>query len=146
MSWKDQLNRVLGRRRPERWSREQVREFLRETVAPALSDVADELARHGRRGEIEEEPDRVAVRVFDGDDEEFYYAVKVRTFRRATFAFPELTFEDEDRDSYFRAMVYTDEGPQNYGILGYGRDQVIANFMHEYDKQLRWQRPTRPES
>lgn len=147
MPWRDRLGRMFQhqeertqRRRP---GKEEVRRFLREAVAPALSSVADELARHGRNAEMETEPDQVSLTVFDGDDEEFYYAVRVRSFRQATFAFPEMTFADDDRDVTHRAMVYTREGSQDYGIMGYETEQVIANFMHEYDRQLRWQKPSR---
>lgn len=147
MPWRDQLHRMLGHHRePSRRTRpgkEDVRTFLRETVAPALTSVAEELARHGREAEVETGTDQVSVIVYDGDEEEFYYAVKVRTFRQATFAFPEMTFSDDDRDLHHRAMVYTRQGSQDYGIMGYEQEQVIANFMHEYDRQLRWQKPTR---
>lgn len=146
MSWKEQLKRVVKVKGPRRPAREEVLTFLAETVAPALASVAEELARHGRDTELEVEPDQASIRVFRDGKEEFFYAVKARRFRKTTFAFPEMSFEDEEEDLYWRPMVHTDEGPQHYGILDYSRDQVLANFMHEYDKQLRWQRPTRPES
>jgi choline/glycine/proline betaine transport protein len=145
MSWKDQLKRILSREPAPRADRAEVRRFLAETVAPALTRVAEELAHHGRTAEVEQEPDRVAIRVFDDGEEEFLYAVRLRTFRKPTFAFPEMTFETDERDEYHRAMVYTHEGPQNYGVLGYGPEQIIANFTYEYDKQLRWQGPARRE-
>lgn len=147
MPWRDQLGRMLGHHREptasRRPSKEEVRRFLRETVEPALSSVAKELARHGREAEIETDLDQVSIVIYDGEEEEFYYAVRVRTFRQATFAFPEMTFKEDDRDVHHRAMVYTREGSQDYGIIGYGKEQVIANFMHEYDRQLRWQKPTK---
>lgn len=150
MPWRDRLGRMFQhqeeRSRSTRPGKEDVRRFLREVVAPALSSVAEELARHGRDAEIETDPDQVSITVFDGDDEEFYYAVRVRTFRQATFAFPEMTFAEDDRDVHHRAMVYTREGSQDYGIMGYETEQVIANFMHEYDRQLRWQKPSRRRS
>lgn len=147
MPWRDQLDRMLGHHREpagaRRPGREEVRNFLHEVVAPALNSVAQELARHGRDAEVEADPDRVSITVYDGDEEEFYYAVKARSFRQATFAFPEMTFKENDKDVHHRAMVSTREGSQNYGIMGYQKEQVIANFMHEYDRQLRWQKPTR---
>lgn len=147
MPWKDQLRRVVGQHRerehPSRAQKEDVRRFLQETVAPALASVADELAGHGREAELETAADQVSITVYDDDGEEFYYAVKARTFRKPTFAFPEMTFTDDEKDVYHRAMVYTREGSRDYGIMGYGTEQVIANFMHEYDRQLRWQKPTR---
>lgn len=147
MPWRDRLGRMLRHREEHteqrRPGKEDVRRFLRETVTPALQSVAEELSRHGRSAEVEAGPDQAAITVYDGDEEEFYYAVKARTFRKATFAFPEMTFEDDEKDAYHRAMVYTREGSRDYGIMGYDREQVIANFMHEYDRQLRWQKPTR---
>lgn len=150
MPWKDQLGRMLGHHREpagsRRPGREEVRRFLQETVAPALNSVAGELARHGREAEVETGPDQVSITVYDGEEEEFYYAVKARSFRHATFAFSEMTFKDDDKDVHHRAMVYTREGSQDYGIMGYEKEQVIANFMHEYDRQLRWQKPTKRRS
>ncbi|MGK7312797.1 MAG: hypothetical protein ACN0LA_11220 [Candidatus Longimicrobiales bacterium M2_2A_002] len=144
MSWKERLKQLVGQEHPRRGDREEVQRFLREVVAPALEQVADELARHDREAALEVDDDEVSITVFDGDEEEFRYAVKARTFRKASFAFPELTFRDDDRDTYHRAMVYTHEGARNYGIMGYDADGVIDNFMYEYDRQLRWQAPTRP--
>lgn len=147
MPWKDQLRRMLVHHReqtePRRQDREDVRRFLQESVTPALRSVAEELPRRGREAELEIEPDQVSITIYHEDEEEFYYAIKARTFRKATFAFPEMTFKDDDRDVYHRAIVYTREGSREYGIMGYEEERVIANFMHEYDRRLRWQEPTR---
>lgn len=151
MPWRDRLKRMLRQQEQRAGTggarkgpaKEDVLRFLAEVVAPALNAVAGELADHGRDAEVDSSPEQVSITVFDGEEEEFFYAVRARTFRKATFAFPELTFKDEQEDAYHRAVVYTREGSQDYGIMGYDRDQVIANFMHEYDKQLRWQKPAR---
>lgn len=146
--WRDRLDRMLThhgeRERRARPTRDEVHRFLSETVAPALESVADELARHAREAEVEVATDSVSITVFLDGEEEFFYSVRARTYQKPSFAFPEVTFKDDGRDSYTRAEVYTRAGSQDYGILGYERQQVIANFMHEYDKQLRWQKPTRP--
>lgn len=145
--WRDRLGRMLTHHQERggrgRASRQEVLDFLQHTVAPALRSVADELARHGREADLEMGADAVSITVYLDEEEEFFYAVKARTYQRPTFAFPEITFKEDGRDSYSRAEVYTREGSQDYGILGYDHQQVIANFMHEYDKQLRWQKPTR---
>lgn len=144
MSWKERLKQLIGQEHPRRADREDVQRFLREVVAPALEQVADELTRHGRETDLRVDNDEVSLTVLDGDEEEFFYAVKARTFRKASFAFPEMTFKDDERDTYHRAMVYTHEGARSYGIMGYDTDRVIGSFMYEYDRQLRWQAPTRP--
>lgn len=151
MPWKERLGRMFRhqdeRLRRPRPQKDDVLRFLEETVTPALRDIAAELDRHGREAEVDVGPGEVSITVYDGDREEFYYAVKARTFRKATFAFPEMPLGDEedDEERYHRAVVSTLQGPQNYGIMGYGKEQVIASFMHEYDRQLRWQKPSRPE-
>lgn len=146
MPWRELLERIIQRtgtgESPRRASREDVRRFLDEVVAPALHSVARELSEHGRDAEVEVEDGQVSITVYDGDgEEEFYYAVRARAFRTPSFAFPEMTFQDEEKDLYHRAMVYTGEGSQRYGIMGYEAERVIANFMHEYDRQMRWQKP-----
>jgi choline/glycine/proline betaine transport protein len=146
-TWKDQLGLMLHhhqkRTRQKRAGKEEVQHFLHEKVAPALQAVGEELSGHGRTAELDIEPDCVSITVYNEDEEEFYYAVKARTYRKATFAFPEMTFKDDSKDTYHRAEVYLREGSQDYGIMGFDREHVIANFMHEYDKQLRWQKPTK---
>lgn len=147
MPWRDQLRRVVGQHgeggRPRNPKKEDVLRFLRETVAPALHSVADEMASHEREAEVEVEEDQVSITIFHQDEEEFYYAVKARTFRKPSFAFPEMTFKEDGKDLYHRAMVYTRAGSRDYGIMGHGPEQVIGNFMQEYDRQLRWQKPTK---
>lgn len=145
MPWRERLGRMLreqskGKKRP---SKAEVVQFLRDTVAPALESVAEELGRHGRDAEITVEAETVSITVYEEDEEEFFYAVKARTFRKPMFAFPEMTFKQDDGDADHRAIVYTHEGSRDYGIMGYDKERVIANFMHEYDRQLRWQKPTK---
>lgn len=146
MSWRDRLERMLrkqpseGKKRP---NKENVMQFLRDTVAPALESVAEELGRHGRDAEVTIGAETVSITVYEDDEEEFFYAVKARTFRKPMFAFPEMTFKQDDGDTDHRAIVYTQEGAREYGIMGYDKERVIANFMHEYDRQLRWQKPTK---
>lgn len=74
-------------------------------------------------------------------EEEFHYAVRLRTYERPTFAFREMTVREDGGDAVYRAEVYLGEGSQDYGIFGYDERAVIANFMLEYDMRLRWQRP-----
>ncbi len=127
--------------RPKRrkyYTEEDVRRFLHQTVLPALESIAEELTGHERSAEIEEEPDEVSITVYYEDEEEFYYAVKARTYHKVNYAFPKITLRDNNGDFYHRAVVYTSEGCQDYGILGYEGQQVISNFIYEYDRHLRW--------
>lgn len=149
MPWKTQLKTLLskaGSPRNPHYSLEDVRAFLADIVAPALREVAQEMHNHDREGELEISQDKVALAVFDREKEEFYYAVRARAFRRTTFAFPEMTFKDEAQDRYYRAVVYTRRGALDYGLMGYDHASIIRDFMHEYDRTLRWQRPGRREA
>src|SRR6056297_2735022 len=133
MPWRETLRRMLQAQpsgRKDGPGKPEVAQFLRDTVVPALESVAEELSRHGREAEVETGPEQVSISVYEGDEEEFFYAVKARTFRKPTFAFPEMTFTEDDGDADHRAIVYTRQGSREYGIMGYDQGQVIANFMH----------------
>ena len=144
--WKTRLDRILGqqpKKKPKRPTLDEAHAFLKDTVVPALEEVRSELEHRGRTTYLDVEPERVALTVCDEDDEEeFYYAVRARAYRRPNFAFPELGMnEDEDVDVY--AEVYLREGSLGYGVMGYTREHIIRNFLYEYERCLKWQQPSR---
>lgn len=148
-TWKDQLDRLLNlttesdREAPP--SRGDLERFLDETVQPALEDFAEALTARDRTGRVERVQDAVVLRVFREDDEEFRYAVRIRGYRKPMFAFPNLRVKDDEPPAY-RAEVYVDGRSQDYGIGHYDYERVIRNVLHEYEKALRWRRPTQRAS
>jgi len=125
-----------------RRSREDVQAFLREVVLPALETVAEELRRYDREAVVQARADEVSVTVFHDHREEFFYAVRARTYKRPVFAFPEMAPRPGQEPLYHHAEVYLRDGSLRHDVMGYDRDQVIDHFMHEYGDRLRWWEPT----
>lgn len=146
MPWKKQLKSLYSALEPSKKkeppSRAKVEAYLHDVVAPALEEVRSEIESHGRTTTLDVENGEVLLAVQREGEEEFCYAVKARTYRKPTFAFPELP-GDKEHNAYYRAEVYIDDDAQGYGIFGYPRERVIRNFLDEYEKTVRWRAPAR---
>jgi len=123
-------------------TREDVRAFLQQVVRPALESVRDELARYQREAVVQSTPDEVSVTVLYHQREEFFYAVRARTYKRPVFAFLDTARGAGDEPLYHHAEVYLREGSLRHDVMGYAREQIIDHFMQEYGDRLRWWQPT----
>ena len=57
-----------------------------------------------------------------------------RAYLRPAFNLGELA-EDED-SKYFRAEVHLREGGQDYDVMGWSHDQILADILDQYEKHL----------
>ena len=146
MEWRDMLADILRRQaaaaRSGAGSRSAaaVERFLEATVMPAFESLKVELGSHGREARIERAPGLASLTVLDEQGrEEFFYAVRAQTYRRMSFAFPELDLKDKDAQAgEVRAEVTLRSGPTAFDVTGYSQEQVIRHFLHEYRKWLGW--------
>ena len=130
-SWKIRLRNIV-RHFPE----EAVRRFLRDTARPALEAVAEEIRHTGMTATVIDGEDRVRLAVSHGEEPDFIYEIRLRSYRTPSFAFPEMPRGRNRDPDHFRAEIFLLEGPEQYDIMGYSRDQVIADVLSQYDKHM----------
>ncbi|MGB2248989.1 MAG: choline transporter, partial [Alcanivorax sediminis] len=118
--------------------RVRVLEFLEVTVKPALETVAKELESYGLKVEIRHEDDRAYLEVSHGKETDFVYGVRVRGYTRPSLTIRQLDHAKKhaDKDTYYRAEVFLQEGGQDYDLMGYTKDQVIVDVLDQYEKHM----------
>ena len=144
MDWKDILSDIVKKKvntagtRGQEEKRLSMEHFMNEVALPALQDVRAELGKHGQKARLERGNGFLALTTLDPHGhEEFYYSIRVRSFRRTTFAFPEIDTKSPPK-SVSRAEVVLRSGPASYDVSGFSREQLIRHFLHEYRKWIGW--------
>ena len=116
--------------------RKEVHDFLHTEVKAALHEAIDELRRLGRSVELQTSDTGINVTIFHADEPEFVYSVHLAEYLMPDFAFPEMEVGENKQKHYCRAEVHLLEGSQNYDIMGYSRDQILADFIQQYEKYM----------
>ncbi|MBM9536518.1 BCCT family transporter [Desulfobulbus alkaliphilus] len=113
----------------------EVKEFITKTVTPALEDVTIELKKRDMDVRVEHGEDgRVWLEILHGDEIDFFYSVRPRTYSPPTFA---LRGTSKKRSkSYYRAEVHLSEGGQDYDVMGWSKEQIITDVIDQYEKHL----------
>lgn len=144
MDWKDMLADIVKKKESRPGTSEpadpraQMDRFLSEVALPAFQDIRSELEKHGQRMKIERGSGYLSMTLMDAHGhEEFYYSIRVRTHRPASFAFPKFEPKDETKP-ISRAEVILRSGPASYDVSGLSREQLIRHFLHEYRKWIGW--------
>jgi choline/glycine/proline betaine transport protein len=118
-------------------TRERAVAFLRDTVAPALDEVAEEIRGRGMSAEVEIAERDARIVVTHGEDV-FVYGVTLRSVPVPSFAVTALEGEREGPDRTWRAEVALREGGQRYDIMGFGKEQVIADLLGQYERHMHY--------
>ena len=118
-------------------TRERAVAFLRDTVAPALKEVAEEIRGRGMSAEVEVAERDARIVVTHGEDV-FVYGVTLRSVPVPSFAVTALEGEREGPDRTWRAEVALREGGQRYDIMGFGKEQVIADLLGQYERHMHY--------
>lgn len=129
--WRQRLNTLLHQP-----TRDRAVAFMRTTVVPALEDVATEIRERGLEANLSVDDELASLAVSHGHEEEFRYAVSLRGVVLPAFAMAMLEGEREGPSRTWRAEVSLREGEQGYDILGYTKDQVIADLLGQYERHL----------
>jgi choline/glycine/proline betaine transport protein len=136
-NWRHRLARAMsfpGRRAAER--------FVDHTARPAFEEVVHELRQQGAEAEMlegtveENGLTHVGLRVPVGEGDVFLY--EVWPVERPTPAF--ATRSVEGRDTYVRFEVRLAEGNQDYDVMGYTKEQLIADALDQYERYLEFLR------
>ena len=133
--WQERLRNLL--RYPERG---EIQSFLGDTALPAMHQFAKELTSYGLDVDvIDDRAENGAVRleVTHGEELDFVYQVVNRPHPLPSDAVVGKAIEDlSETERYHRAEVHFTEGSQDYDVMGWTRDQVIADLLEQYEKHL----------
>ena len=128
--WQNRLNNLVHFPR-----RAHVKRFKENVVIPAMEAVAAQLTNQGITTTVEQDADTNSptLNILHGDEVDFSYQVFARAYLQPSFM---LDDEDEEERKYFRAEVFLREGGQDYDIMGWSKDQVIADIVSQYEKHM----------
>lgn len=140
--WKRDLAQLFGyeesevaRARKER--KRQVRSFISDVVVPAFEELARALQDYDRDVEVEYGDRDASIRVLHDGEEEFYYEVRVRSYRRRDFAFPVIPLRDAEGQTY-RAEAHLKDRPLHQDVTDCSKEDLIRYVLHEYQRHLKW--------
>lgn len=133
MPWKQRLGVLLHQP-----TRARALTFMTETVVPALNDVATEIRARGLPAEVDPGDYQASLTVSHGTADEFVFGVSLRSVPVPSFAVTALEGERQGPDKTWRAEVSLREGSQRYDILGYTREQVIADLLGQYERHMHY--------
>lgn len=123
--WRDRLQTIIEHPR-----KQQVYQYIQETVRPALNELAEELKNRSLDVKVSQNGDESIRLIINKEGvEDFSYGVRV-----IAFLVPE--YFNEDYEKYYRAEVFLSQGGQNYDIYGYSKDQLIVDAISQYERHL----------
>ena len=131
--WRAELGGILeGRSRLSRAQQEAnlFADFLQRVVKPSLTQLCDELARHGRGASIRENPASIAITVNNGGSEELFFRVISRSVPTGILPYAEVRMHKGSRlvktESSFR------EVGTRYSLDDVTEDDIIRCFLKHY--------------
>ncbi|KFJ43612.1 BCCT family transporter [Francisella philomiragia] len=119
-SWQKRLEAIAHKP-----SKDQAIEFLQKDVTTAIIEVADEMEKNGINTEVIKDHDHIQLAISIEGNEDFIYSVMLRSYQSKL-------------GNYNRVEVLLSHGGQYYDIMGYSKDQVIADIVNQYDKHLHY--------
>lgn len=132
VSWEMRLARIIHQP-----TYDELRQFFDRIVEPALKRVESEFAKRGLTANVgREESDRIWIEVNHGEEVDFFYSVHARPYTPPSFAMRDTSAKRGKALRYFRAEIYLKEGGQDYDIMGWTEDQVIADVIDQYEKHM----------
>lgn len=130
--WQGRLQQIISSPR-----RQQVIDFINRSVEPAMKDVANEFEKQDLEVKVTQEEDRCYIRVKHGEETDFIYGVRARSYVAPSFTMSSLRQHTQSNErNHYRAEVYLREGGQQYSITGQSKAQVISDILDQYEKHL----------
>lgn len=128
--WTDRLKALVGQHR-----KRDVKQYLDQTVIPAMNRVAEQLGASILDPIIESGSMQQSLRVCEAGRGDFIYAVRLREYANAPGAFPSLPSK-RNQSTYWRAEVYLSNEKQGYDIAGYSEEQLIADMLSQFEQHM----------
>ena len=132
VSWEKRLSRIIHQP-----NKQQVSDFLEQQVKPALEKVAEHFRERGLNAEVHAEAGKKAwIEVPHGEEIDFFYSVHARPISAPSFTLRDTRKDREEKLRHYRAEVYLKEGGQDYDVMGWSSEQLLADIIDQYEKHL----------
>lgn len=106
--------------------------FLHKTVLTALEELSAEMNLQGLNTYVDHKDEtNIRLTVLKEGVEDFYYGIELREF-----VLPD--YVDENHKNYFRAEVFLLRGGQQYNVMGYTKEQIIADVISQYQRHMQF--------
>ncbi len=121
--------------------------FVANIAGPALREVHEELVAQGAEVTLTEgivnefKIPHVELLVSMGEERGFQYEIRPVRYDTPSFAVRAASAEDR----YYRMEVFSLEGSRGYDLLGYTKEQVIADVLDHYETHLEFLHLNREE-
>jgi len=130
--WKKRLHSLL-----DHASKREVCQYMSKTVEPGLRKVAAELSKRDISTKVVlEEEGKVWIEVYHGEEIDFFYQVRARPYDPPSFALRDTRKKEMEERKYYRAEIYFKEGGQDYDVMNWTEDEIIADVLDQYGKHL----------
>ena len=126
-NWKKRINLLVNTPKFK-----QIQSFLKSVVESSFLSVSKEFEKQGLNVNIKENENSLSLLVHHGDEVDFLYRIIIREFEPPSFTLS----QSPENKTYFRAEVFLKEGGQNYDVMGYTNEQIIADILDQYEKHL----------
>ncbi len=114
-------------------------DFLEHQVKPALEKVAVHFRERGLNAEVHSEDGKKTwIEVPHGEEIDFFYSVHARPISAPSFTLRDTRKDREEKLRHYRAEVYLKEGGQDYDVMGWSSEQLLADIIDQYEKHLHY--------
>ncbi len=142
--WQKRLKNILkqsetdSQMTPRDQLQEEIQSFLEETVLPAFKEIKEELSQYNRQVQINynNENLEIDIIVYREGKEEFYYGIRCRFYQKMTFAFPLPAEEQSKPLGRAEVVLRVGQVKKNLDMNKTSRDDIIEDFLGEYEKWI----------
>ncbi|OXI18112.1 BCCT family transporter [Burkholderia sp. AU15512] len=130
--WRHRLTHIL-----RQTTEAEARQFVAETVEPALRKVADELRASGVDANVQRDSDdAVRLTVPTADHRDFVYGVRVTVKSAAAFLVREAAEPEAERAHVYGIVTFFEDGRLGYDVEYLRGDEVIADVLRQYERYV----------
>ncbi|WP_322078030.1 BCCT family transporter [Burkholderia cepacia] len=130
--WRHRLTHIL-----RQTTEAEARQFVAETVEPALRKVADELRAGGVDAHVQRDSDNaVRLTVPTADHRDFVYGVRVTVKSAAAFLVRETAGPEAARAHVYGIVTFFEDGRLGYDVEYLRGDEVIADVLRQYERYV----------
>lgn len=127
VGWKEQLNSMTHYPKTN-----ESKDFMKQVVLVAFQELAKAMEEQGLHSEvIENNINDIKIIVKKEGTENFTYGVRLREYTLPDYV-------DEDYQNYFRAEVFLHQGGQQYCVISYSKEQLIADVLNQYQRHMQF--------
>ncbi|WP_394133024.1 BCCT family transporter [Shewanella maritima] len=135
MSWKDRIDVLVSMP-----SHDEAQDFLDKVAKPALEQVRQSFAEKRVPASINTIDERIRLVIGNDETLPFVYGLRIREFSMTG-----TDVEVFDSEQYFRVEVFLEHGGQEYDVMGYTEEQIIADIVNQYERYLHYVHLTNSE-